>query len=180
MGKTHSIYDNWATEQNLSTVRGWAQDGISDAEMCKRIGIGRRTLYEWKKKHAEFNKAISSGKEVSDYRVQLSLFDSCLGQKVTLKKPVKTKKERVMANGEKYVSEVIEYVDEEIFIPPNTTAQIYWMKVRKKWNDRLVEDGNFEALEKMDAVLNKIKVSAQAKKEAEAYDKSLPDAEVDE
>ena len=54
-------------------------------------------------------------------------------------------------------TEIIEYVDKEIYIPPNITAQIFWLKNRKPeyWRDKPVasvkteevEDGFIKALE---------------------------------
>jgi hypothetical protein len=55
--------------------------------------------------------------------------------------------------------EHVEYVDEEIYIPPQVVAQIFWLKNRKKdyWKDK-PESENNEAIErivsKMAEILN--------------------------
>ena len=45
----------------------------------------------------------------------------------------------------------------------NTTAQIFWLKNRRpdKWRDKLKEDSNAEALEKLDSILAEIKEDAE-------------------
>lgn len=56
---------------------------------------------------------------------------------MTIKKPVKLKK--VMVDGKKRLEEErVEYVEEEVVVPGNVTAQIFYLKNRKpgKWQDK--------------------------------------------
>lgn len=64
------------------------------------------------------------------------LFESCKTRTVTVKKPIKLKK--VMVDGKKRLEEErIEYAEEQVVVPANVTAQIFWLKNRKpdKWRD---------------------------------------------
>lgn len=68
------------------------------------------------------------------------LFQSCQTRTVTVKKPVKVK--TVKVDGKKRLEEErIEYAEEEVVVPANTTAQIFYLKNRKpdKWKDKSVE-----------------------------------------
>ena len=68
------------------------------------------------------------------------LFQSCQTRTVTVKKPVKVK--AVKVDGKKRLEEErIEYAEEEVVVPANTTAQIFYLKNRKpdKWKDKPVE-----------------------------------------
>lgn len=68
------------------------------------------------------------------------LFQSCQTRTVTVKKPVKVK--TVKVDGKKRLEEErIEYAEEEVVVPANTTAQIFYLKNRKpdKWKDKPVE-----------------------------------------
>nr|DAL33829.1 MAG TPA_asm: terminase small subunit [Caudoviricetes sp.] len=68
------------------------------------------------------------------------LFQSCQTRKITVKKPVKVK--TVKVDGKKRLEEErIEYAEEEVVVPANTTAQIFYLKNRKpdKWKDKPVE-----------------------------------------
>lgn len=40
-------------------------------------------------------------------------------------------------------TETIEYAEEEVYIPPNSVAQIFWLKNRRpdKWRDKPMEAG---------------------------------------
>lgn len=69
------------------------------------------------------------------------LFQSCQTRTVTVKKPVKVK--TVKVDGKKRLEEErIEYAEEEVVVPANTMAQIFYLKNRKpdKWKDKPQEN----------------------------------------
>ena len=70
--------DIWLEKDNLIRVQGWARDGLTDQQIAEKMGIGVRTLYEWKKKHPQFSQALKSGKEVVDYAVENALLKKAL------------------------------------------------------------------------------------------------------
>lgn len=70
--------DIWMTDDNLIRVRGWARDGLTDEQIAGKMGIGVRTLYEWKKRFPQFSQALKSGKEVVDYAVENALLKKAL------------------------------------------------------------------------------------------------------
>lgn len=91
-----------------------------------------------------------------------------MGHYATVKKPIKIRTEKRLKkkdeNGKEYetgtiIEEHVEYVDEQVYIPPNVTAQIFWLKNRKpaQWRDKPEPPVSSEALEKLDAVLANIK-----------------------
>ena len=60
---------------------------------------------------------------------------------MTVKKPIKLKK--VMVDGKKRLEEErIEYAEEQVVVPANVTAQIFYLKNRKpeKWKDKPQEN----------------------------------------
>ncbi len=68
------------------------------------------------------------------------LFESCKTRTVTVKKPFKLK--TVKVDGKKRLEEErIEYAEEQVVVPANVTAQIFYLKNRRpdKWKDRQVE-----------------------------------------
>lgn len=69
------------------------------------------------------------------------MFESCKTRTVTVKKPIKLKK--VMVDGKKRLEEErIEYAEEQVVVPANVTAQIFYLKNRKpdKWKDKPQEN----------------------------------------
>lgn len=104
------------------------------------MGIHRDTLNEWKNRFSVISDALKIGRENADYIVENELFESCKTRTVTVKKPIKLKK--VMVDGKKRLEEErIEYAEEQVIVPANVTAQIFYLKNRRpdKWKDRPVE-----------------------------------------
>lgn len=98
------------------------------------MGIHRDTLNEWKIRFSDISDSLKIGRENADYIVENELFESCKTRTVTVKKPIKLKK--VMVDGKKRLEEErIEYVEEQVVVPANVTAQIFYLKKRRpdKW-----------------------------------------------
>lgn len=131
-------YQKWMTPDGLMLLTAWARDGLSDEQLARKIGISTSTLYEWKKRHQEISEALARGKEPVDIEVENALLKSALGHTVTVKKPIKVKKVQMKVGEGRIETETIEYADEEVYIPPNSVAQIFWLKNRRpdKWRDK--------------------------------------------
>lgn len=76
-------YEKWLKEENLLLLEGWARDGLTDEQIAKNIGIGERTLYEWKEKYPQISQSLKKGKEVVDYQVENALLSSALDGNTT-------------------------------------------------------------------------------------------------
>lgn len=102
------------------------------------MGIATGTLYAWQKDHDEISEAIKKGKAPVDIEVENALFKRATGYTVRVQKPVKVKTKRQLKDKGTIEEEHIELVEEEIYIAPDTTAQIYWLKNRRpdKWRDK--------------------------------------------
>ena len=142
-------YEQWLTEEGLTLLKGWAREGMTEAMIAERIGIRRETLWEWKKTYPNIDNALKEGKEPADFKVENKLFESALGFKITVRKPMKLKTEKYKVNEGRIIEERIEYVDEEIYIPPSNIAQIFWLKNRKpnKWRDKPIDDSDIEDID---------------------------------
>lgn len=163
MGKT--LYKTWQAADHLAMLQGWAHDGLTDEQIAHNIGIRRTTLYDWKKRYPDIADALKHGKEVSDYEVENALFNRATGvttvqttYKMVKVDPLKLKAERAKFSNQ-YKLDHPEATSEEIALetatkvptweeipqtvtktqqPPDTTAQIFWLKNRRPdlWRDR--------------------------------------------
>lgn len=105
------------------------------------MGVAYSTFRDWIGKFSAISASLKKGKAPVDYEVENALYKRATGYTVKLKKPIKVKTtKRVTGKGE-VTEERIEYVDEEQYIPPDTTAQIFWLKNRRpdKWRDKREE-----------------------------------------
>lgn len=98
--------------------------GATDLEVAEMLGIGERTLHEWKISKEDFAAVAKTGKAGADDRVELSLYRRAMGYTYQSEKVFQYQGEIVRA-------EVTEHV------PPDTTAMIFWLKNRRReqWRD---------------------------------------------
>jgi hypothetical protein len=119
MGR-HSDYkpDFDAEAQEMSA------NGATDQEMADYFGVDVRSLYRWKNTQPSFRQAIKAGKEVSDDRVERSLYERALGYE-------RDEVDIRVVNGEIVKTPIRK------FYPPDTTAAIFWMKNRRpaEWRE---------------------------------------------
>ena len=130
--------NEWLENDKLILLEGWARSGLTDEQIAKNIGINRTTLYDWKKKEVNIADALKKGKEVIDFEVENALLKRALGyeyEEETYENGILTKKVKKQ-------------------VPPDTTAQIFWLKNRqvKKWRDK-VEIADNDAIKKLDELL---------------------------
>ena len=50
--------DEWLKPDSLILLEGWARSGLTDEQIAHNMGIATSTLYEWKKKSAEFSETL--------------------------------------------------------------------------------------------------------------------------
>ena len=115
--------NEWLEKDKLILLEGWARDGLTDEQIAKNIGISRASLYEWKKKEVDIADALKKGKEVIDFEVENALLKRALGYEY---------EEEIYENGI-----LTKKVKKQV--APDTTAQIFWLKNRKKeqWREKV-------------------------------------------
>ena len=110
--------------------------GFTDKQLAVFFGVNESTINRWKDKYPEFCKSIKSGKVIADAQVAESLFKRATGIEVT--------EVEVRDDGKKKVKRVTKK-----HIPPDPTAQIFWLKNRQPelWRDKpTVENSAQEAV----------------------------------
>ena len=147
MGDIVAKVEEWLEKDKLILLEGWARDGLTEEQIAKNMGIGRTTLYEWKKKEPNIANTLKKGKEVIDFEVENALLKKALGYTVTLNK------QKVTKDGD-----VVD-IQEDVHIAPDTTAQIFWLKNRKpdKWRDKVQNDDDEKDIKNAKEIIFKIK-----------------------
>lgn len=124
-------YEEWLTDDGLTRITGWARDGLTDEQIAQKMGIGTRTLYDWKEKYPQILQAIKESKELVDRLVENALLKRALGyeyEEIT-EELTKTEDGTLAMRETKRVRKQV---------APDTTAQIFWLKNRKPddWRDK--------------------------------------------
>jgi hypothetical protein len=115
--------------------------GATDKELAKFFEIPTSTLNLWKKANPEFMDSIKRGKSVADAEVANSLFKRATGyqfDEVTYEKIDTKLALEVTSAGEIKADEVCKKKVVTKEVSPDVTAQIFWLKNRKKekWRDK--------------------------------------------
>ena len=126
-GKTGK-YGAWLTEAGLIRLAGWARDGLTDQDIASNIGINRATLYSWKNKHPEIDKALKDAKDVADRIVENALYKRATGFEYD-----ETTTVTHVVNGA--LSKTADITKIHKTMAGDVTAQIIWLRNRKpeKW-----------------------------------------------
>ena len=152
-------YEKWLEPDNLAAVTGWARAGLTEAEIAHNMGCALSTLKEWKNRFQEIREALANGKEVADFVVENALYKKCLGYTVQLQRTFKLKVVDYDPETGKKIREreALAPGIEEIHVPADTVAQMFWLKNRKPavWRDK-PDTSSEEILAKLDAVIGGI------------------------
>lgn len=114
--------------------------GATTSDLAKFFDVSTDTIDAWRVRHKEFAKAVKVGKDLSDERVVMSLYNKALGFEKVIEKEVINK------NGEVVI------IKDKIYVPPSDQAISFWLKNRRRheWRDRQEMEigrvGEFEAM----------------------------------
>ena len=103
--------------------------GATYEELATALGVSTVTLWSWGKRHKEFLSALNEGKADADGRVEASLYKRALGYDL---KETTRHEEQGPTGAKTFTRTRTEH------LPPDVTAQIFWLKNRKpvEWRDK--------------------------------------------
>ncbi len=124
-------------EPFISSIRAMRLNGSSEAEIREFFGISKATCNRYKEKYPEFKEAVETDRKKADFMVEEALLKSATGYTKKVKKFFKLKDVSYDERGKKVETERLEEREEEQFIPPNISAQTFWLKVRcgAEWDE---------------------------------------------
>lgn len=136
-------YGYWLTDDGLLLLTAWARDGLTDEQLAAKCGITASTLYDWKKRFPEISEALKRGKEPVDVEVENALLKRALGYEYD-----EITRERAF-DPETGEARMVETKRVTKHVPPDTTAQIFWLKNRRPdlWRDKTELAHEIEGLE---------------------------------
>lgn len=130
-------YEEWLTEEGLLQIGAWARDGLYNEQIAHNMGISRKTLAEWAKKYGAIGDALKKNRSVADIIIENAAFKKACGYNAQIVKHMKVKETYYDKSGRKADRERIVEVVDEVHVPADSTAQIFWLKHRKPevWGD---------------------------------------------
>lgn len=114
------------TPEILRQARLLAEKGLTDLELAEIFDVAESTVSLWKTEHPEFSEALKQGKEISDTKVERSLYERATGYSHP--------EDKIFNNdGVPLVVATIKHY------PPDTAAAIFWLKNRRsrEWREKV-------------------------------------------
>ncbi len=132
-------YRKWLTEEGLAKVKNWAIMGATNKEIAEAMKISETTLYEWVEKYSSFAESIKDRDGVADAKVVIAGFKKATGFYYPEEQVHKVKRKFIdRETGKILEEEKLEKITVQKYMPPDTTANIFWRKNRdpKHWADK--------------------------------------------
>lgn len=130
-------YEEWISPDGLLLIESFARDGLTDEEICKKIGVSKPSFYDWIKRFPNFLNALKKGRQPVNAIVEKTFFEEKLKGRFVKEKTVEKTIHRDADGNITSSSEHIKETDH--YIPADTTAMLFYMKCRMpdKYNDRI-------------------------------------------
>ncbi len=114
--------------ENLILIEGWVRDGVDEQEIIHRLGVADEVFQTMKSKNKALSALLTHTAQQTIYRVENALLKRALGYETTERKAEYT-------DGKEKITETTK------FVPPDLSAQTYWLKNRAsaKWRDKPTE-----------------------------------------
>ncbi|KGT40028.1 hypothetical protein P421_00095 [Heyndrickxia coagulans P38] len=137
-GRKNKYYTH--VQPRLEEIAYWCRDGLTEEEICKRLGVSLTSFAEYKKQFPELTDTLKTNREIADYRVENSLYLRALGyeyeeetwEEYELDQPL-LKDDGTIQRTELRLTKKVKKKQ-----APDVTAQIFWLKNRRpdKWRDK--------------------------------------------
>lgn len=195
----HAEYKKWLEPDNLTKLRSWARDGLTNEQIAKKIGVKRQTFQRWVKTYSDISDALKKGKEVVDAEIEDNLIYTMSKHTVTTTQYKMVKKDKLVLQAERKkfanmyklehpeatkmqiliavaehipVYEQIPYVKTVTEVDPNISSMIFWLKNRRpeKYRDQTFKKLNEAQARKAIAEANISEKQLKALEEADNPD----------
>jgi len=112
--------------------------GATDEQLAKMLRVSATSISRWRNTIESFDLACRKGELEADTRVAEALYNRAIGTIVTDQVAIKVKKGKDL--------EEVEVIDLEKTIPPDTTAQMFWLRnrARRRWQSQPDESDDDE------------------------------------
>lgn len=110
-------------KKNYKKIEQLLSSGMTEKKVAESLGVAYSTWNKYKADNKEFSELIIKSREKPVENLVNRMYESGMGMTRTIKRAMKMKK--AVADpftGKTVLEDVIEYYDEEIYIPPNFQA----------------------------------------------------------
>lgn len=136
--------------EKLEQITNWAAKGLTHAEIAESMGISRETLYQWINKFPDISYAIKKGRSLSVQAIENKFFQTAFGE---VFEEIEVIEETEVLDHKGNVKKLKSSKKTKRKLPPNVTAQIFYLKNHAGYSDK---PKGFEDIEDSDAFFKDI------------------------
>lgn len=125
-------YEEWLQPEKLDQITNWAANGLNNEQIAESMGVDVRTLYDWQSKFDQFSQALKNGRKLSVQAIENQFFKNAYGMLEETTEIIE--EDQVFTNG-KWVATKRHVRKTTKKIPPNTAAQIFFLKNKAGYSD---------------------------------------------
>ena len=117
-------FAEWIEPDGLLILKGWARDGLTNLEIAKNCGVAPSTFGEWLNKFPGIKDTLKEGRRPVLVEVEDTFFEKKF-------KGYFVEEEIVEVTEHPNKTKTTHRKKMKRFIPPDTTAMIFYLKCRK-------------------------------------------------
>jgi len=117
------VADRFLCNDGELLLSAYSRDGMTMKEIAEKIGVNVSTLYSWMTDFPNIKKALQTGRDIVDYKVENALLKRALGYTTKESKITMELKDGCMTQTK------VETIQKEV--DPNVTAIVVWLNNRK-------------------------------------------------
>lgn len=124
-------------KDNLELIGTMVEDGSTDKEIAKKIGIGYSTYRKYKAQDNDLKQVIAEGKDKKNQAVEQAVYKCAIGYNYYEQVVTKVKVQTETDKGQILESEEVRINSVQKFKPADLAAQKYWLnnKQKTKWSE---------------------------------------------
>lgn len=136
-------YADWLEPEGLGLLTAWAREGLDYQQMADNMGVSASTFRLWREKYPAISAAVKHGRAHAVAEVENALHRRAVGYTVEVRRAIKLRRVEYDPQTQRKIREYEELATgiEEQHVPPDTTAQIFYLTNRKPedWKRNRVE-----------------------------------------
>lgn len=125
-------YDEWLKPEGLEQITNWAAKGLTNKEIAQNMGITPACLCNWQNKFIELVEAIKKGRKLSVQFIENRFFQTAFGGVEEITEVIE---EKTIIDNKGNEHKVVDKKTTTRKLPPNVTAQIFYLKNHAGYSD---------------------------------------------
>lgn len=137
-------YQEWLQPDKLEQITNWAAKGLNNKELAQSMNVVMSTFCLWRDKYPEISEAIKKGRQLSVQCIENKFFQTAFGGVEEITEVIE---EKTVIDNKGVEHKIVDKKITKRKLPPNVTAQIFYLKNKAGYRDNPEESQEVEDTE---------------------------------